>query len=342
MNFSSLKGRIALKALETGLLFFVLSLGLYDLLRPSNGFFAFVFSAFVFSVCIFLSVYIICAMELWPFKKLSELGRKDRLGRESLPAVAESTEEVREVLDVLMDLKDKKDEALLSQKRFLADASHEMRSPITIMKGNIEIALRRDRGVEEYKGVLTSNLEEIDRLERLVKDLMFLARADSSELILNMSPMRLDEVIESVCEGLGPLADTKGITLSFDNRGDSEHGEMTGDRDRLVQLFINLVENAIRYTGQGGRVTVGMSRVAGVLKATVEDTGMGIPQAELVKIFDRFYRVDKARSREAGGTGLGLCICKWIVDAHKGGITIESEEGVGTKVTLMFLPGDAA
>jgi signal transduction histidine kinase len=340
MNPTSLKGRIALKLLLFGLLFFLLSFGLFWLVRPFGTFTALSVSILYFSVSTFISAYIVCGYELWVFKKLAEGVRRAGDGRGDPLAGISLPDEAEEVRDVLLDLERKKEEAVLSQKRFLADASHEMRSPITIIKGNMEIALRRERDVKEYQTVLTSNLEEIDRLERLVKDLMFLARSDASELVMNMAPVGLGEVMEQVCRGLGTLARSKGVGLSFDSGLPIEEGVIEGDRDRLVQLFINLVENAIRYTPKGGGVTLGLSRLAGVLKATVTDTGIGIPEAELGMIFDRFYRVEKARSREAGGTGLGLCICKWIVEAHDGEISIESAEGVGTKVTVMFLPAE--
>ena len=234
------------------------------------------------------------------------------------------------------DLKSKMDEAVLSQKRFLADASHEMRSPITVMKGNIEIALRRERDVEEYKSILWSNLEEIDRLEFLLKDLMFLARADANELVMNMAPMRLDALLEQVIESLRPVAYAKGIDLTI-NCLYRDESRMVGDKDRLKQLFVNLIENGIRYTPNDGQVAVTLDWIAGVNEVVVSDTGMGIPESEIPKLFERFYRVDKARSRVSGGTGLGLCICKWIVDAHDGEIDIKSREGVGTDVTVMLL-----
>ena len=337
MKFSSLKGRIALRLLQLHLIAFLLSMGIFDILRHASMPVAFALSILFFSLFVTLSAYIVCAMELWAFKKLAETGRKPGGNHEAQAASEDMPEEVREVQERLEDLRKRMDDALLSQKRFLADASHEMRSPITIMKGNIEITLRRERDPEEYRGVLNSNLEEIDRLERLVKDLMFLARADSSELLVNLAPMRLDEVMEQTCRGLATLASVKGVSLEFDAHNYGEESVISGDRDRLLQLFINLVENSLRYTPRGGSVKVDLVRVAGVNKASVTDTGIGIPEAELDRIFDRFYRVDKARSREAGGTGLGLCISKWIVEAHKGEISIESKEGAGTKVTVMFV-----
>ncbi|HLB25502.1 MAG TPA: ATP-binding protein [Nitrospirota bacterium] len=336
MKYNTIKARLAVKTLQLGLLFFLLSFGIYQILRLVSPFFALFVSCVFFSVCIFLAAYISNAQELWTFKKLAEGGRKGEDSWVDLPEGTALPDEVGEVRDVLIALRNTMDEAILSQRRFLADASHEMRSPITIMKGNIEIALRRERDLDEYRHVLRSNLEEINRLEFLLKDLMFLARTDASELVMNMAPVRLEEVLEVVYVGLKPLSAQREIEMHLLLSEDDEC-VIEGDSDRLGQLFVNLVENALRYTPAGGRVDIEVGKVAGISKVSVTDTGIGIPESEIPRIFDRFYRVDKARSRESGGTGLGLCICKWIVDAHRGDISIESKEGVGTKVTVMFI-----
>ena len=337
MKYSNtIKVRLSYRYTVLSLLFFILALGIFSIVRPLSSILAFLLAAFFFAVPIFLSAYISVAQELWVFKELARGSRTSGEGWTDLTEGMTVPDEVDEVREVMNNLKTGKEEAIMSQRRFLADASHEMRSPITIMKGNIEIALRRDRDSEEYRRILESNLEEIDRLEYLLKDLMFLARTDANELLMNMGEVRLDEVLKIVYEGLLPLSMRKDIEMSIDIKEDDEYA-IIGDADRLRQLFTNLVENALRYTQSGGQVKVELGKVAGISKVVVSDTGMGIPKAELPRIFERFYRVDKARSRESGGTGLGLCICKWIVDAHQGDISIESEEGVGTSVTVMFL-----
>jgi signal transduction histidine kinase len=337
MRKLTIKKRLAVRYAGFSLVIFLLSLGLYQIIRPGHSLIALLSVCVFLAALSFLAAYILAALELWSFRTLSEGGsRDDKGGWTDLPKETDVPEEVEDVRGVLRALKDKMDEAVTSQRRFLADASHEMRSPITIMKGNIEIALRRERDPEEYRQVLKSNLEDIDRLEYLLKDLMFLARTDANELVVNMSPVQLGEVIAEVYAGLTPMSRTKGINLSLEINP-PEGSEIQGDADRLRQLFINLVVNALRYTPEGGNVEIALNRIAGVSEVTVTDTGIGIPEAELPRIFDRFYRVDKARARESGGTGLGLCICKWIVDTHNGDINIESKEGVGTKVTVMFI-----
>lgn len=341
MKLESIRSRITLWSVVLGLAFFLLSLGLFYLLEDRGYTLAFAVSVLVFGVLAAAAAYIISAYELWSFKKIVEVGtmagRGDASWDDVLTVEGAELEEVRMVLEVFETLKEKMNEAMLSQKRFLADASHEMRSPLTIMKGDIEIALRRERDREEYKKVLESNLEEIDRLEFLVKDLMFLARTDASELVLNIAPVELCLVLDEVCSRLVPMAAEKKIELEYDNTC-ADKAVVDGDADRLIQLFINLIENALRYTPEGGVVRVLLRHIAGVYKVVVSDTGMGIPEAELERIFDRFYRVDKARARASGGSGLGLCICKWIVEAHSGDISIKSREGAGTEVTVMLLP----
>lgn len=334
MILNTVRTRLSVKFLQLGLLTFLLSFGIYQILRPVSAFTALCVSAGFFAVSTFVAGYIISAQELWIFKKLAASHNAEDWV--DLPPAENVPLEVEEIRDVMNSLKNKMDEAVLSQRRFLADASHEMRSPITIMRGNIEIALRRERDIAEYKRVLASSLEEINRLEYLLKDLMFLARTDSNQLIVNFSPVMLDELLQSVCESLMPLSAKKEVAITL-NVVDGGGHVIEGDGDRLRQLFTNLVENALRYTPAGGKVDVELGTVVGINRVAVKDTGIGIPQAEIPKIFERFYRVDKARARESGGTGLGLCICKWIVDAHKGDISIESKEGVGTKVTVMLL-----
>ncbi len=335
MRNVTIKKRLAARYSLFGLVLFVLSIGLYQLIRPGSPMTAFVVACAFFAGASFLAAYILAAIELWSFRTLTDRGGESGTWID-LPKEADVPEEVEGVREALRTLKDGMDEAITSQRRFLADASHEMRSPITIMKGNIEIALRRERGPEEYRQVLRSSLEDIDRMEYLLKDLMFLARTDANELLVDLAPVLLDDVIREVYAGLIPMSREKGIKLKM-TINHPEGSLIEGDFDRLRQLFTNLVVNALRYTPEGGSVEIALRNIAGVSEVTVTDTGIGIPEAELPKIFERFYRVDKARARESGGTGLGLCICKWIVNTHNGEITIDSREGEGTKVTVMFI-----
>ena len=218
------------------------------------------------------------------------------------------------------------------QQEFVADVSHELRSPLTAIQGNLDL-LRRgaEQNPEERQVALTAIRSESERMQRLVDDLLFLARADAGVQI-QKRPVELDTVLLDVYRHARLVS--SGVKVSL---GAEDQAQVMGDPDRLKQLFLNLVDNAIKYTPGGGEVTLSLERDTQWVKVSVADTGVGIPSQDLPRIFDRFYRVDKARSREKGGTGLGLAIVKWIVDAHSGKIEVQSESGKGTKFTV-WLP----
>jgi heavy metal sensor kinase len=215
-------------------------------------------------------------------------------------------------------------------RRFTADAAHELRTPLSMMRTAAEVALRAPRSAEEDAGVLEDLLEEIERLSRLVSQLLFLCREDGG---LEMGPREkvcLDEVVREVSDHMQVIAHEKGVNLEV---GCSQVCVVQGDRDRLRQLLFNLLDNAIKYTPPGGSVSVRDESANGRSQIVVTDTGIGIPAEHLSHVFDRFYRVDPARSAE-DGTGLGLSICRSIADAHQGQLVIESCAGQGTTVTL--------
>ena len=219
-------------------------------------------------------------------------------------------------------------------KRFTADASHELKTPLTILRGEIEVGLKRLRTPEEYQKILASNLEEVKHMSRMVEDLLTLARADMGALELRKEVVDLGGLVREVWEEVRLWAEDKGVELLFQEDGEAR---VMGDRGRLRQLALNLIDNAIKYTPSGGRVELRVVRDGDEVTFSVADTGEGIPPEDLQRIFERFYRVDKARSRQRGGTGLGLSICKWIAEAHGGRISAESELGRGSKFHV-FLP----
>lgn len=219
-------------------------------------------------------------------------------------------------------------------KRFTADASHELKTPLTILRGEIEVGLKRLRTPEEYQKILASNLEEVKHMSRMVEDLLTLARADMGALELRKEVVDLGGLVREVWEEVRLWAEDKGVELLFQEDGEAR---VMGDRGRLRQLALNLIDNAIKYTPSGGRVELRVVRDGDEVTFSVADTGEGIPAEDLQRIFERFYRVDKARSRQRGGTGLGLSICKWIAEAHGGRISAESELGRGSKFHV-FLP----
>jgi len=219
--------------------------------------------------------------------------------------------------------------AFQRQREFVADASHELRTPLTLIRTNVEAWLRRSSG--QTRTYAQSIVEEVEQLNRIVGDLTTLALADARQLRLNPKPIELNEVVKGLITQATPLADERGVQLRPDLNGGVR---VDADVVRVRQLLLILIDNALLHTPSGGQVSVGVARQNGRAQVTVTDTGEGIPTGDLPHIFERFYRADKARTRENGGSGLGLAIAKWIVDAHKGDIAVTSAEGRGTEVAI--------
>ena len=218
-------------------------------------------------------------------------------------------------------------------RRFTADASHELRTPLTVIRSVGEVGLREHHDERAYREIIGSMLEEADRLGRLVDSLLTLSRADAGQVKLRLERMDLAELAHEVVNHLGVLAEEKRQFLTVEA---SVPVHATADRLVLRQAVINLVDNAIKYSPEGGRVRVLVRDQSYGPTLEVIDTGPGIAAEHREHIFDRFYRVDKARSRELGVTGLGLAIARWVVEAHGGRIELESEEGKGStfRITL--------
>ncbi len=220
------------------------------------------------------------------------------------------------------------------QRQFTADASHEMRTPLAVMRGDIEIALRRERTPEEYRSVLTSNLEEIIRLSRLVEDLLMLARADADQSALRYAPVNIGELCTQVTEYLHPLASEKGLQWTYECPTNAPL-TIKGDAQRLKQMLLNLLDNAIKYTPQNGEIKLSLVEESNDAVLRVADTGRGIPAEDLPYIFERFFRHSRSTSdKGAQGFGLGLSIVKWIVTSHGGTISAASEASKGTTFTV--------
>ena len=220
-----------------------------------------------------------------------------------------------------------------SQQRFLADVSHELRTPLTVIKGNVDL-IRKFKEADE--DLLNSIDQEAGRLNRLVSGLLMLAQAESGKLPLNFSRVELDLLLTEVFTETRVLAGTK-VRVHLNQ---IDEAVVKGDRDRLKQVFLNLVANAIQYTPQGGEVFLSLSRIGEQGRIIVRDTGPGIPAEDLPYIFDRFYRAEKSRTRsKVSGFGLGLSITKWIVEQHGGQIKVESREGEGTTFVIWLNGG---
>lgn len=218
------------------------------------------------------------------------------------------------------------------QNQFVADASHELRTPISIMIAEIDVALKKIRPAEEYKSILKSNKEELDRLSSLVKNLLFLARDGINQQNKNMVDVDLTDLLSTIIAQFQPIYQKKQITVQFHPAEDSV--VVNGNASDIRQLFSNLIDNAIKYTHKG-KIEIGLSQTNKFAKVSVSDNGIGISLENQKRLFDRFYRVEMARS-ETKGYGLGLSICKAIIERHHGTIAVHSNLRQGSTFTVVL------
>ncbi len=218
------------------------------------------------------------------------------------------------------------------QQEFVTDASHELRTPLSVIQGHLELLFRHpDHTIEQDSEKLSAVLTEVKRMIKMVTQLLTLARSDSNQTELETTDFGLGRLISDIAEQFRTLAETKNISIEtlLD-----ENMEFNGDKQRINQLVVILLDNALKFTPESGRIRIIGSKARHGIKISVEDTGPGIPAKDLPLIFDRFYRGDKVRRRSSGGTGLGLAIAKWIVKAHNGEIWVESKPGEGTRIHI--------
>ncbi len=275
---------------------------------------------------------------LGPLARLAEGARRIRAEQlhERLPDEP-SGREVAELRAALNDTLARLERSFDQLKRFTADASHELRTPLTALRSVGEVGLRQAESPEDYREVIGSMLEEVDRLSRLADELLTLARAEAGESRLRPEPLDLSTLAAEVLERLAVLAEERGQALDLEAAGPVA---VHGDRLALRQALVNLVDNAIKYSPEGSRVRVRTGTRDDEAWAEVADQGPGIAPEHQARVFERFYRVDKSRSREMGGTGLGLALVKWAAEAHKGRVELESAEGRGSTFRLV-LPAPA-
>ena len=232
------------------------------------------------------------------------------------------------------------EEAFIKERRFVADASHELRTPLAVIQAETSLALEKPRGQDAYRRSLELVAQEVSYMSEIIGKLLVLARSDSGVEPLNFQEVNLAELICELGQDVEALAQDKGLKLSF---SPMDGVTVRGDRVRLRQLFLNILDNALRYTPAGGTITGSVVREDDQAVASIGDTGVGIPQEHLPFIFDRFYRVDKVRTDGEGGTGLGLSIATSIAKMHGGTIEVESEVSAGTTFRILLpLAGPAA
>ena len=245
--------------------------------------------------------------------------------------VPRARDEVYELALTFNEMIGRLDQAFTQQRRFVADASHELRTPITVIRSITDVALEEPLGFDECVEALRDINAETERLSHLINDLLVLARADEEQMPLEHEPVRLDLLACDIAATMEPLAMERGIKLQLQMLSPAS---VFGDTARLILMIMGLVDNALTYTNAGGVVTLGVE-VHGVLaRLVVRDTGIGIAERDVAHIFERFYRADPARSRLASGSGLGLAIADWVVRAHGGSITVKSQIDQGSTFTI--------
>ncbi|HUA14432.1 MAG TPA: ATP-binding protein [Verrucomicrobiae bacterium] len=240
----------------------------------------------------------------------------------------ETGDELQRLSDTLNEMLDRIETAFLRIAEFTADASHELRTPVSLIRTEAELALRRSRGEDEYKEALRHILFEAERTTSLIEQLLALARADSGRESLRVQPVNVTQTLRGVAEGWRRVATIRN--LQFFARLDAPEAFVMGDEAALRRVADILLDNAFKYTPSPGDIALSLERKGGNIMIVVRDSGIGIASHEHTRIFERFYRVDKARSRAQGGAGLGLAIAQWLVTRHGGRINVDSELGHGT------------
>lgn len=278
-----------------------------------------------------LGSWAVLGRALSPLESITEtvdqINRADDLSRR-IPYQNETEDEVGNLVVTFNQTLERLESLFTSQQRFLADVSHELRTPLTVIKGNVDLMRHMKEADEES---LSSIDQEAGRLTRLVGGLLMLAQAESGKLTLNFAPVELDLLLTEVFTEMRVLSGSK-VRVHLN---DIDQVMVNGDRDRLKQVFLNLIANAIQYTPPGGDIFLSISKLGDQARIIIRDTGPGIPAEDLPHIFDRFYRAEKSRTRsKTSGFGLGLSIAHWIVEHHGGQIKVESKEGKGTTFVI--------
>jgi heavy metal sensor kinase len=245
--------------------------------------------------------------------------------------VLNPSDELGRLAQTLNALIDRLQKAIEEMRRFTADAAHELRTPLAVLKSGIEVALRSPRSAEEYRQALEAAADEANRLTRLADQLLFLSRQAAGMMQLDREEMRLDALVKDVAEQFAGRSQEAGVALTVEPL---QPFTVRGDDVRLSQVFYNVLDNGIKYTPKGGRVSIRGREVDHQVEIQVEDTGIGIHPTHLAHVFKRFYRVEQSRNSDRGGSGLGLSIAQSAVEAHGGSISIESAPGRGTVVSI--------
>src|SRR5216683_2685908 len=296
--------------------------------------------------------YFLARKSLAPVVAMSE--KAARMGAQNLHErlpVLNPRDELGYLASTFNDLLERLTRSLEQQRRFMADASHELRSPVSIIRGEAEVALSQTRAPEEYRGSLAIALDEARRLSQIVDDLFTLARADAGQYPLRPRDFYLEELAVECVRAVRSMAAARGITLRYEPDGEMP---IHGDEALVQRLMMNLLDNAIKYTPEGGKINVACQRAGSEYSLTVRDSGPGIPAEAQEKIFERFFRLDPARTQDrralataetaapaTTGAGLGLAIARWVAEAHHGRLVLMQSDASGSTFAA-FLPANGA
>lgn len=245
--------------------------------------------------------------------------------------IGRAAEELSMLSDSFNELLARLDQSFDSMRRFVQDASHEIRTPLAVIRGEADVALSRDRTAIEYREALVMVQQESQRLSRLVDDLLNLARADAGRVQLRIEQLYLNDLLAECCRSVQPIAAAREIGLECHC---AEDVPFRGDEGLLRRMVINLLDNAVRYTPAGGKVSAALEAEGPGVRIRIADTGVGISAEAATHVFERFYRADESRSRRQDGFGLGLSIVKWIAESHHGAVELTSQPGEGSTFTV--------
>lgn len=280
--------------------------------------------------------YFLARKSLAPIASMNS--QTQRISAENLSArldVTNSRDELGRLATTINDLLARLENSFKEQQRFIADASHELRTPLAVLRGETEVSLSKTRTVDEYQQSLLLIQDEAEQLSRIVEDLFILARQPiNTRAALNKERVSLNDAVRDCARAAQVLAGQKGVKLKLEK--DSPAITLHGDQELITRLILNLLDNAVKYTPAGGEISLALARQNGNAEIVVRDTGIGIPESAQPRVFDRFYRVDKARARAMGGAGLGLSIAQWIVEVHGGKISVASTSGEGSTFTVVL------
>jgi heavy metal sensor kinase len=295
----------------------------------------------IFAVCIPLSLLVVggggwflAGRALRPMDDIARNAEKiDDKHLDTRLEIVNPNDEIGRLTTAFNRTLDRLQQAFTRTKRFSVDVSHELRTPLTILKGETEVGMKWAKEPEEFREILTNNLEEINRMTGIIEFLLEISRIEEGRHSLMFETVDLVEVLAELTDSLQPQAEARDLQMQL---VPAPEILINGDRQRLRQLFYQLIHNALQFTPAGGAITLSVQIVGPQVLATVQDTGGGIPKDDIPCIFDRFYRVDKARNRAHGGSGLGLALVKTLVDAHGGSVSVTSTLGLGSSFMVSF------